>query len=75
MKPIVNGLENQYGEQIAFVYINREAPENQIIVKKYGIRSQPVFILLDAQGEMTQRFSGPVSEETLAKALQALIEP
>lgn len=74
MKPIVNGLENQYGEQIKFVFINREAPENQTIVKKYGVRSQPIFILLDRQGEIAQRFSGPVPEDVLAEALQSLVE-
>ncbi|RUA15627.1 MAG: hypothetical protein DSY55_05925 [Clostridia bacterium] len=74
MKPIVNGLEKQYGKQIEFVFINREAPENQTIVKKYGVRSQPIFILLDRQGEIVQRFSGPVSEDVLAEALQSLVE-
>jgi len=74
MKPIVHGLENQYGQQIDFIYINREAPENQTIVKKYSIRSQPIFILLDRNSEIAHRFSGAVSEDVLAKALQSLLE-
>ena len=74
MKPIVNGLESKYGQQIDFIYIDREAPENQAIVKQYGIRSQPIFILLNAHGEITKRFDGPIPEEVLENALTSLLE-
>ncbi|HHB90120.1 MAG TPA: thioredoxin [Anaerolineae bacterium] len=73
MQPIVNGLEAKYGHQIAFVFIDREAPENQEIVRKYGIRSQPVFILLDVKGNIVKRLDGPVPEDVLAEAIEAAI--
>ena len=60
----------KYGDAIEFVYIDREAPENQAIVKRYGVRSQPIFIFLDANGNILKRFDGPVPEETLVEAIE-----
>jgi thioredoxin 1 len=70
MQPIVNGLQATYGEEIEFVFIDREAPENQEIVQKYRIRSQPIFIFLDAEGNILKRFDGPVPEELLIEAIE-----
>ncbi len=73
MKPIVHGLETKYGDEIEFVYIDREAPENQDIVRQYGIRSQPIFIFLDAQGNLLKRFDGPVPEDVLVQAIEQAV--
>ena len=74
MKPIVHGLELEYGSKIDFVYIDREAAEIQVIVKQYKVRSQPVFILLDANNTIVKRFDGPAPEADLAAALAELIQ-
>ncbi len=68
MKPTVHGLEAEYWGTLDFVYLDREAPANSELVATYGISSQPIFILVDADGNEIQRWFGIVPEETLRGA-------
>ncbi len=72
MQPIVHGLEQVHGGRIDFEYIDRELPENAAIVEQYQIRSQPVFILLDANGNISQQWFGSVAPETFEAAFDVV---
>ena len=63
MKPIVNGLEDEWEDQISFRYIDRESPANADIVKEYNILYQPIYVLLDREGNEVKRWAGPVTIE------------
>ncbi len=68
MEPIVYGLEDQYSDKIDFLYVDREDPANAEIVSKYGINTQPIFILLDGDGNEVQTWFGVVSPEQFETA-------
>ena len=68
----MHGLEAEYWGQIDFIYINREAPANADVVSQYGIRYQPVFVLIAPDGTEVQRWTF-ISEEDLRTALDAYL--
>lgn len=56
--PIVDGLEAEYGEQVNFVRLNVEIPENERVQQSYGLRGHPSVAILDADGVMVQDVFG-----------------
>jgi thiol-disulfide isomerase/thioredoxin len=68
MKPTIHALEAEYWGKLDFVYLDREAPANSEVVATYGIASQPIFILVDANGNEVERWFGTVPEDTLRAA-------
>ena len=73
MEPIVYGLEEKHGDSIDFVYIDREDPANAEIVAKYGINTQPIFILLDGDGNEVQTWFGVVTPEQFEAAFEIVV--
>ena len=73
MKPIVDGLENEYGDRIEFVYLNIDDPETTAAKEKYGYRVQPHFFLVDAEGEVVGEWLGPVSRDAFVSAFQDVL--
>ncbi len=70
MKPIVDGLETQFGDQLAFQRINANEGDGPAIMRAYRIQGHPTILLIDPQGQEVSRFIGPQSAEQLAEALQ-----
>jgi thioredoxin-related protein len=66
----VHGLEQQYGEQVDFVYLDIDDPRNDSFKQQFGYRVQPHIFLLDGSGEIIQQWVGMVSAEELGTALQ-----
>ncbi|MBN2472674.1 MAG: thioredoxin family protein [Anaerolineae bacterium] len=70
---MVHGIEAEYWGRIDFVYIDREDVANQSVTQRFGVRSQPVFVLLDAEGNEVTRLFGMVSEADLRAALERVL--
>ncbi len=70
MKPIVHGLEGEYGQQLDFTYYNIDSADSQEAMRKYNFRVQPHFILLDANGEIVQEWFGMVAAEEFVTAFE-----
>lgn len=68
MKPIVHGLEAEYWGKIDFVYIDIDNPNNQDVLKRYGFTAQPLFILIDPDGNEVKRWFGFTSDGDLRQA-------
>lgn len=73
MTPIVDGLEAQYGNQVAFQRINANSGEGPVIMRAYRIQGHPTLLLLDRNGREVNRLIGPQPAETVAGALQHLL--
>lgn len=73
MKPIVDGLETQFGDQLAFQRINANEGDGPAIMRAYRIQGHPTILLIDPQGQEVSRFIGPQSAEQLAEALQQVL--
>lgn len=72
MTPIVDGLEAEFDGQVAVVRLNANEAANAQIQLAYGLRGHPTFAILDQNGTVVQRFTGPQTAETLREAIAAV---
>lgn len=70
MQPIVDGLEQEFSGQISIIRLDADDPANTQLMQDLGLRGHPSFALIDAQGQITARFFGPQSEDTLREAIE-----
>ncbi len=68
----MHGLEAEYWNEVDFVYLDREAPANADIVSELGIRYQPVFVLVDADGSEIERWT-VLGEDEIRGKLDAVL--
>ena len=54
---MVHGLEAEYWGRVDFIYLDRDNSKNNDAASDFGIRGQPVFILLTPGGEEIARWS------------------
>ena len=66
----MHGLEQQYGQNIDFIYLDIDDPRNDDFKRQLGYRVQPHMFLLDGTGEELGEWLGLVSREELEAALQ-----
>lgn len=74
MEPIVNGLEQEFAEQLQVMRLDADDPVNAQLMQDLGLRGHPSFAVIDTQGHITARFFGPQSAETLREAMQNVLE-
>ena len=70
MAPIVHGLEAKYYNKINFVYLDIDDNANSETIRQLGFRFQPEFYLIDENGNVIQKWVGPVTEVELEEAFQ-----
>ena len=69
----MHGLEQQYGSQVNFVYLDIDDPATESFRRQLGFRVQPQIFLLDKDGAVLQQWFGLVSREELEAALQQAV--
>ena len=65
MAPMVHGLEAKYSGRIKFSYLDADDPNTGEFQRTLGFYSQPELYLLDANGNVLQKWVGFQSEEDL----------
>jgi len=73
MAPIVDGIEEQYGEQIVVKRVNAEVGDGPEIVKAYRIPGHPTTLIFDKEGSEVQRLFGPQSTEVVEEAVRRVL--
>lgn len=73
MTPIVNGLQAEYGDRVAFVQLDVDTPEGARMQKRYGLRGHPAYVLTDSREQVIWQSVGQVSEEELRTRIEALL--
>jgi len=73
MRPTVHQLEADYWGKLDFVYLDIDNPANSDVKDEFGFVAQPLFILLDANGNELQRWYGVVNEEEFRAAFDAAL--
>jgi hypothetical protein len=63
MAPMVHGLEAEYSGKIKFSYLDADDPNTDAFQRTLGFAYQPEFYLLDANGNVLNKFIGFVSQE------------
>lgn len=74
MTPIVDGLEETYGETFSIVRVDIDTKQGKELGREVGFIGQPTFIFLDASGEEARRLMGPVAVETFQQEIERLLK-
>ena len=69
----MNVLETTYGDEMAFIQLNVDEPENEAFQRQFRIRGHPSVAIVDGKGETVQTFIGEQSAETMIPAIEAAI--
>ncbi len=73
MRPIVHGLEAEYGNCIDFVYLDIDDSANADAMRQFKFQAQPLFILLDGEGKELWRRFGRTSREAMEAELKGVL--
>lgn len=73
MEPIVNGLEDEYGDQIAFQYLNA-TEEGEALFRRYNLRGHPSYVILNTEGDVVWRLVGEVPRSALEEGIQQVLK-
>lgn len=68
MAPMVHGLEAEYFGRIIFSYLDADDPATSDFQRTLGFFYQPEIYLLDANGNVLEKWVGFTSEEELEAA-------
>ena len=63
MAPMVHGLEAKYFGRIQFTYLDADDPRTDDFQRALGFYYQPEVYLLDAEGNVLQKWVGFTSEQ------------
>ena len=72
MSPILSSLKEKHADQVNFVMVNIDRPENQSLVDEYQVAGVPQWNFLDNQGEPIDRLVGKLPESILESSLKAM---
>jgi thioredoxin-related protein len=73
MTPIVNGLEETYGEDFKIVRIDIDTAEGKELAREHYFIGQPTFIFFDDAGEEVRRLMGAQTSETLQREIERIL--
>ncbi len=73
MRPVVHGLEQRYGDRVAFAGVNYNNRANRELVQQYRVVGHPTFVVVNAGGEVVGQFVGYTPEADLEAALKRAV--
>lgn len=74
MAPMVHGLEAKYFGKVTFSYLDADDPQTREFQSALGFRYQPELYLLDAEGNVLQKWIGFTSEQALEEAFTQYLQ-
>ena len=74
MAPMVHGLEAKYFGKIKFTYLDADDAETSDFQQTLGFRYQPEVYLLDADGNVLQKWVGYTSPEEFEAAFAQYLQ-
>jgi thioredoxin len=72
--PIVDGVATEYEGKVDFYVLRIEAPDSQTLVRKYGVRGIPTFLLVSPDGDKIAEWSGLLTADVLRRSIDAYWE-
>ena len=74
MTPIVNGLENEFADQIFFLRLNAaDGAEGESAFNRLSLPGHPSFVIFTPDGQEQERLFGVVEAETLRTAIENVL--
>jgi thiol:disulfide interchange protein len=74
MKPIVDRLEETYGDEFNIVRIDVDRPTGVKLLREHGLVGQPNYVFFDSANEETRRMSGPQSFDVMAQEIEQTVQ-
>lgn len=74
MAPTLYAVEELYRDQVNFVMVNGDDPQNWPLIERLGVDAIPHLALIEADGTVDTALIGPVPKEWLTSDLDVLIE-
>ncbi len=70
MRPVVDGLDQRYGDRVAFAGVDFYHSANAPLAERYGVTGHPTFVVVGSDGKEVARFRGFTEEADLEAALK-----
>lgn len=70
----MDGIEQEFRGKAEVIRLNVDELENERIQQTYGVRGHPSIVIVDGDGQVTERFLGAVPAESLQQALNKVIQ-
>ena len=74
MQPIVYGLEEEYGEDLTFDRVNANGEPGRTLLRTYGLRGHPSYVIVDPEGKSLWSASGLLSEDLLRTEIRQSLQ-
>ena len=65
MRPIVDGLEADYQDQIDFIRLNAAGADGLATFRHYGLFGHPSYLMLNPAGDVLWSGTGEISSEAI----------
>jgi len=72
LAPEIQNLEEKYGGDIIFTYLDIDDPANEFFKKELRFQKEPHFILVDGEGKNQKEWVGFVSYQELVEIFEAI---
>jgi len=73
MKPVVDGLNKEYGDKVEFRRLNVETDQAGVdLANKLGVQYVPTFLFVNSNGVISKQVVGGQTKEQLTEMLTAL---
>ncbi len=73
MKPIVDGLKEDYGDRMAFLRLDAEN-EGRDAFTAYALRGHPSFVIIDTEGKVLWKGVGEQPRNRLEKGVRQALK-
>jgi thiol-disulfide isomerase/thioredoxin len=74
MKPIMDDLEDEYGDDFKFVRVNVDTDRGKEQARAHGLIGQPAYLIYNSANEEVRRLMGAHTRSTLALAIEQAVE-
>ena len=71
-EPIVNGLEEDWGDSVQVVQVKIQDKENRALIERLDAVYTPTFVLFDAAGQEVWRSVGQIDADEVKDRVKAL---
>jgi|GEM_PF-1152488 len=74
MKPIMDDLEDEYGDDFKFVRVNVDTNRGKDRARAHGLIGQPAYLIFNGSDEQVRRLMGAHSRSTLDRAIEQALQ-
>lgn len=67
------GLQESFGDRIDFINLNVDLAVTQAARERFGLTDRSQYVLVDPQGNIIEKWIGPLDQTTVEQALRAYL--